>query len=310
MSTSKLVSQGIVAALWATLFVACGSNEKKPLVKEGADVAVVDTTAPKDKAGIVGTYDASKLNPLVKPVTYDSVGKQVDNGKKKIYLTFDDGPNIGTRVVLDILREAKVPATFYMIGLHRYGSPQQEQLWNEVNKEPTIEVTNHSYTHAYRNKFPKFYADVDGAVHDFVMNYDTLGFNNTIIRAPGSNVWRLKGIYVDPKFQQRTKIMDSLFALGHYITGWDGEWENYKQKARQSPQELVSIINNTLASGKTQVKNHFILLMHDLVYADEVDKASLKEFINLLKADPNVEFRVISQYPGAEDAFKIKPKSI
>lgn len=238
----------------------------------------------------------------------DSFAVTPDNGKKKIYLTFDDGPNPGTRVVMNILKETGVPATFYMIGLHRYGGPDQNVLWNAVNKEPSFEVCNHSFTHAYRNNFGKFYADVNGAVNDFVRNHDSLGFNNTICRAPGSNVWRMPGIRVDHKFQSRTQVMDSLYKLGYCFTGWDWEW-NYNgrtQKARQTPDQLITEMENIFNSKEIRQKNHLILLAHDLVYADSADAAMLREFIIKLKNNPAYELKKISEYPGASVAFHKK----
>ncbi len=287
--------KNIIIALFVTttvlLTIACNS---KPKQDNG-------TTSKKEKSTLT-----KPANPLIVADKLDSAGSPVDNGKKKVYLTFDDGPNVGTRQVIDILKATNIPATFYMIGLHRYGSPVQVNLWKEVNTYPQFEVTNHSFTHAYRNNFGKFYSDVDGAVNDFVRNQDSLKFNNTIIRAPGSNVWRLQGTRIDHLFKQRTKVMDSLYALGYYITGWDAEW-NYNgrtQKAIQTPDMLIAEMNGLFATPKLLNKpNHLILLAHDMVYHDSTDAAWLKEFIVKLKADPKVEFRVISQYPGAEKAF-------
>lgn len=279
------------------LFANCTNNKKNKSEEITKNENIVTTKMEK----------VQKENPFINIGKKDSIGNEIDNGKKKLYLTFDDGPNIGTRVVIDALKEAKIPATFYMIGLHRYGSPVQEKLWNEVNTYPFFEVTNHSFTHAYRNHFPQFYNDVNGAVNDFVKNQDSLKFNNTIIRAPGSNVWRLKGTYIDHKLNQRTKIMDSLFSLGYYITGWDWEWSynGRTQKAKQTPDQLIGELNGMFATPSLLNKpNHLILLAHDLVYADSTDKAWLKEFLVKLKTDPKIEFRVISQYPGAEGAFK------
>lgn len=235
----------------------------------------------------------------------DSFSVEPDDGKKKIYLTFDDGPNAGTKVVMNILKEANVPATFYMIGLHRYGSPLQEKLWNEVNADPSFEVCNHSFTHAYHNNFGKFYSDVDGAVNDFVRNDDSLKFNNTICRAPGSNVWRLPGLREDHLFHNRTKVMDSLFSLGYCVTGWDWEWRfnGRTQKAIQSPDELIKEMDSMFRLNETRHKNHMILLAHDLVYADSADAAQLRDFIYKLKNNPNYELRLISEYPGASVAF-------
>jgi peptidoglycan-N-acetylglucosamine deacetylase len=296
----KIITKPFLTSLvWAVL-VLSSCNTKKDSKTEGGN-------SPETEKGKTNLEKIENANPLITIDKKDSVGKKIDNGKKKLYLTFDDGPNQGTRVVMDILKAEKVPATFYMIGLHRYGSPVQEKLWAEVNKEPSFEVTNHSFTHAYRNQFPKFYADVNGAVNDFVRNHDSLKFNNKIVRAPGSNVWRLDGTYIDHKLQQRTKIMDSLYKLGYYITGWDWEWTyaGKTQKARQTPDQLIGELNGMFATPKLLNKpNHLVLLTHDLVYADSTDKAWLKEFIVKLKADPQIEFRVISQYPGAEGAFK------
>jgi peptidoglycan-N-acetylglucosamine deacetylase len=262
-----------------------------------------DKEEVKEKQAVKKTLEHPK-NPLITIGKKDSAGKEVENGKKKLYLTFDDGPNTGTRIVIDALKEQKIPATFYMIGLHRYGSPVQEALWKEVNTYPFFEVTNHSFTHAYRNHFPQFYADVNGAVNDFVRNNDSLHFTNTIIRAPGSNVWRLADTYIDHKFQQRTLVMDSLYKLGYFITGWDWEWTHNKNKARQNPDQLIAEINGLFASQKTNKPNHLVLLTHDAIFTDTADAAWLREFLVKIKADPQIEFRVISQYPGAEKAFQ------
>jgi peptidoglycan-N-acetylglucosamine deacetylase len=286
-----------VSLILATLLITISCNTKK-------DTNAATGNKPETVTGKTTLEKIQAANPLITIDKKDSAGNKVDNGKKKLYLTFDDGPNPGTRIVIDALKEAKLPATFYLIGLHRYYGPLQEGLFKEVNKEPSFEVVNHSFTHAYRNSFPKFYADINGAVNDFVRNHDSFKFNNTIIRAPGSNVWRLKDTYIDHQFKSRTKIMDSLYKLGYYITGWDWEWQHYKNKARQTPDQLISEINNLFTSQKTNKKNHLVLLTHDMIFADLEDAALLKEFFAKLKADPQIEFRVISQYPGAEGAFK------
>lgn len=235
----------------------------------------------------------------------DSFNVEPENGKKKIYLTFDDGPNTGTRVVMNILKEAQVPATFYMIGLHRYGSPMQAKLWEEVNAEPSFEVCNHSFSHGYHNNFAKFYTDVDGAVNDFISNDDSLKFNNTICRAPASNVWRLPGLREGHTYHNRTKVLDSLFKLGYLFTGWDWEWRynGRSQKAIQTPDQLLKEMDSIFNMKLTRHKDHMILLAHDLVYADSADAAMLREFIFKLKDNPKYELRPISQYPGAGVAF-------
>jgi peptidoglycan/xylan/chitin deacetylase (PgdA/CDA1 family) len=259
----------------------------------------------KDTATMTNLEKIQAANKLITIGKKDSAGNEIDNGKRKIYLTFDDGPNVGTRVVIDICKELQVPATFYMIGLHRYGSPQQVALWNEVNTYPFFEVTNHSFTHAYKNRFAKFYSDMPGALNDFTSNHDSLKFNNKIVRAPGSNEWRLPTVYSTDmvKLSNRIAILDSLHKLGYYITGWDWEWAHHNNKAKQTAEQLYQEINSLMTAGKEKTKNHLVLLTHDMIFADTTDANQLRSFINMLKSDTTVELRTISQYPGCQKAF-------
>ena len=62
----------------------------------------------------------------------------------KIALTFDDGPDpVYTPLILDALREAKVPATFFIIGSNAQMHPELlRQMVNEGH-----EIGNHTFTH-------------------------------------------------------------------------------------------------------------------------------------------------------------------
>ena len=42
----------------------------------------------------------------------------VKKKKKTIYLTFDDGPDRGTKIVYNILKEQEIPATMFLICEH------------------------------------------------------------------------------------------------------------------------------------------------------------------------------------------------
>src|SRR6476620_5929421 len=48
--------------------------------------------------------------------------------KKKLYLTFDDGPNRGTKNVLHIMQDEKVPVTFFIVGEHVFASSSQGRM--------------------------------------------------------------------------------------------------------------------------------------------------------------------------------------
>lgn len=64
--------------------------------------------------------------------------------KPIVALTFDDGPNpVYTNQILDILKEKKVTATFFMVGKHIEKYPEVAQ---RVYREGH-EIGNHSYSH-------------------------------------------------------------------------------------------------------------------------------------------------------------------
>lgn len=69
-----------------------------------------------------------------------------NRNNKKIALTFDDGPQPGfTSQVLDILKEKKVPALFFLIG-HNIAGNETDLV--RMDAEGHI-VGNHSYSHNY-----------------------------------------------------------------------------------------------------------------------------------------------------------------
>lgn len=64
--------------------------------------------------------------------------------EKVVALTFDDGPKPGvTEPLLDVLREERVPATFFVIGRHVMEYPALTKQITDAG----MEIANHSYTH-------------------------------------------------------------------------------------------------------------------------------------------------------------------
>lgn len=72
--------------------------------------------------------------------------KSVNKGKKSVALTFDDGPDPETTPrILEILREKKVKATFFIIGKKAEKYPD---LLRQIYEDGHI-IANHSYSHNY-----------------------------------------------------------------------------------------------------------------------------------------------------------------
>ncbi len=74
----------------------------------------------------------------------ESIFRQGDPGPHRVALTFDDGPDSGwTPKILDILREKKAPAAFFVLGSQAQRYPD---LLERIAREGH-ELGNHSYTH-------------------------------------------------------------------------------------------------------------------------------------------------------------------
>jgi peptidoglycan/xylan/chitin deacetylase (PgdA/CDA1 family) len=220
--------------------------------------------------------------------------------KKKIYLTFDDGPNKGTRKVLGIVQQEQVPVTFFLIGEHVFASTSQRATWDSLRVDSSIELCNHSHTHAWNNRYNKFYERPDSVVKDFQRCHDSLELNNTISRTPGRNIWRVDTLsFTDLK--RSAAAADSLQQAGFVIIGWDLEW-HYDHKSfslKNKSDELLAQIDSLFATNKTKIPEHLVILAHDQVYDDSNDSAELHQLIKKLKARDEYELLVTSKYPGA-----------
>lgn len=219
--------------------------------------------------------------------------------KKKIYLTFDDGPNKGTRKVLNIVQQEQVPVTFFVIGEHVFASTSQKATWDSLKVAQSIELCNHSYSHAHHNRFNQFYENPDTVVTDFEKCRDTLGLDNNIGRTPGRNIWRVDTLsFTDLK--KSAAAADSLQQAGFVIVGWDLEW-HYDHKSfslKNSADGLLQQIDSLFAGNKTRIPEHLVLLAHDQVYDDPNDSSELHLFIRKLKLREEYELVLTSRYPG------------
>lgn len=220
--------------------------------------------------------------------------------KKKLYITFDDGPNRGTRNVVRIVQDEEVPVSFFIVGEHVFASPTQAALWDSLKQLQQIDLCNHSYCHAH-NRYNTYYEAPDSVVHDFKRTADSLHLTNAIVRTPGRNIWRIDSLqFTDLK---RSKAAaDSLQKAGFVLMGWDLEWHfDPKTMSVTTPAEtMVAEIDSLFAHGRTKKQDHLVLLAHDQVYQKSDDSFQLRQFFQLLKKKDDYEFTLVSEYPGAD----------
>ena len=229
----------------------------------------------------------------------DSLQK-ISIAKKKIYLTFDDGPNKGTRNVLQAVKEENIPASFFIVGEHVFDSPKQTQTWELLKVDSTIELCNHSYTHAH-NRYTSFYNKPSMVVADFQRSQQALQFSNNIARMPGRNAWRIDTIDHTDIYESSAAI-DSLHAAGFNIMGWDIEWMfDHKTLAPDTAIDLMlRRIDNLLLAEKTKTPGHLVLLAHDQAFQTEEAVQLLHLVLQSLKNNPEYELVLASKYPGVQ----------
>ncbi|MFZ1528564.1 MAG: polysaccharide deacetylase family protein [Ferruginibacter sp.] len=242
-------------------------------------------------SGPVIRYDSS---PVAKKAPPASPKKK----KKVIYLSFDDGPQKGTGKVLAVLKEEQVPATMFLVGEHIYGSSYQSELYDSLKENELLQLSNHSYTHAFHNRFSSFYENADSAVADFKRCADSLALSNTIARTPGRNIWRTKTIS-STDITASAATADSLQKNGFTVIGWDLEW-HFDQHDRlvQTDSLMMKQVDSFFCKRQTKTRDHLVLLAHDRNFALPRDSARLHRFIKEMKKTDEYDFDTLNNYPA------------
>jgi peptidoglycan/xylan/chitin deacetylase (PgdA/CDA1 family) len=226
-----------------------------------------------------------------KPVAYDT-------NKQYIYLTFDDGPQVGTAACVELCKRLGVKATFFMVGLHAAKKSDGKKIVRNIKYAyPQLLLANHSYSHAY-GKYQYFYRHPYMADSDFNRVQTSLAIPYKIIRLPGNSAWvRKNEIKATSLVKPVCRILDS---TGYNVVGWDAEW-NFNHKTaypKQKPQTIANAIEQAFAENKTHVRNHLVLLAHDRMFRLPNFTDSLAKLITILKQNPKYVFETADHYPN------------
>src|SRR6266700_2727154 len=126
-------------------------------VESGGGEDNVDYEGEGEILDIVGTPRSGHITPevdtsemLISEESYDTlpskwVGRKYGTtDKKKLVLTFDDGPDpVYTPQILDILSRENVPAAFFLVGINAENNiPIVKRIYREGH-----EIGNHTFTH-------------------------------------------------------------------------------------------------------------------------------------------------------------------
>ena len=190
-----------------------------------------------------------------------SSNKNNSSAKKKVAITFDDGPhNVQTKKIVDELAKYNAHATFFVVGNRVDGSAYSGRSAMKYALDKGNEVGIHAYTHEkYYNKC----SDAD---------YNTeLSKTLTAIQSAAPN-YKVK--YMRPVGGHITDARVS--SCKYSIIMWSVDSEDWKHKykdsdtAAQKKEKVDTIVNNVMSG----VKDGSIILMHD-IYGSTYDATAI-----------------------------------
>ena len=204
-----------------------------------------------------------------------AAGEEEEN-RKKIYLTFDDGPISNTDEILDILKAYDVKATFFVVG--KTDEASRKAYRRIVEEGHTLGM--HSYSHSY--------ADIYASEEDFQTDmkklqeylYELTGVWPRFYRFPGGSSNTVSNIDMQ-------KLADWLTDQG--VTYFDWNVASGDAVSRELPAE--TLLANCLAGIRNQ--QSCVVLMHDAANKDTTVEA-LPEIISEIRLQEDAVFLPIT----------------
>lgn len=213
-------------------------SSSKKIEKEAASDKVIGVSDRRDGRA----EDTSEDTPEDAPE--DTSEDTLEGGcreKKKVALTFDDGPSSKyTPLLLEGLKERGVHATFFLMGKNIEG---KEALVKQMQEEGHL-IGNHTYNHVQLDKISKEAAKEE-------------------IEATNQEIYEITGVYpawLRPPYGEWRKNLD--FYVGMFPVLWDVDTLDWKSKNVDSIMRIV----------KNEVEDGAVILMHD-AYQSSVDAA-------------------------------------
>ena len=252
-------------------------NEQKEGIDNNPDkengqalyIPLEDDPNAEDALEVFHTTEGLLKGTLKYPVRTD--------GKKVVYLTFDDGPSTeNTGNVLDTLNKYGIKATFFVTGKSIDKNDESKELLKRIANEGHA-IANHTYSHDYNKLYPgrtinaeAFMEDIDKCSQSMknVLGQD---FSTRVIRFPGG-YWSWNG---------RTNIRPIIDERGYAIM----DWNTLNEDAQGSVKDAAKLVETTKANVEKlgPDADSIVFLMHDTYGKSETVK-SLPEVIEYFQS--------------------------
>lgn len=170
-------------------------------------------------------------------------------GKKRVFLTFDDGPSRSvTPLILDVLKNENIKATFFSLGTSVKNNPDLTRREFDEGHY----VANHGYSHRYSAIYLSPQATLDEYNYTEQAIKDALGnqaYTSRVFRFPGGS----NGGYYD-EAKQNSKALLRENGVVHL------DWNSLTEDAAgaNTKEALMQNAINTIGE-----KDSVVILMHD-----------------------------------------------
>jgi len=220
------------------------------LILEGAGDIWHITDVPKPGKRSF-TYD--NISDLITSEKYDAIPlsydiDQIGAAKNKLVISFDDGPDRRwTPRILDVLKEKKAPAVFFVVGENANANP--DILKREYNEGH--EIGNHTFTH------PQF-DEISHTQLKWELNLtqrlieSTLGVKSILFRPP-------YGIDHQPEYAEEVAQLPYPQDMGYLIVGQRVDPDDWRVDGNRPQRPAEEIVEDVVK----QAKNGNIILLHD-----------------------------------------------
>jgi len=214
---------------------------------EGSGEILQVTTTPSDGVREISYDKQSGLITTEHLTSYASpyvITRWGGNNKRKIALTFDDGPGERyTPQVLDILQWYQIPATFFIVGLNGDLNPRVLQRILDEGHE----IGNHTFTHPNIVAISQRQLSLEINATERLLE-SRLGRRSALFRPPYAED-------IEPETSDQVKPLLFTSSLGYYTIGMQidpGDWTN---------PGVEQIVKRTLDGAISGEGN--VVLLHD-----------------------------------------------
>ena len=189
-------------------------------------------------------------------------------GEKRVFLTFDDGPTkTVTPLILDVLKQEDVKATFFVLGNNVKNNPD---LVKRAFEEGHY-IANHGYSH----KYSEIYATPESTLNEYNITEQAIrealgnqSYSSRVFRFPGGS----NGGYYNEK-KQASKALLKENGVVHL------DWNSLSKDAEGANTKEVLLQNIIDTMGE---KDSVVILMHDA--SDKIlTYEMLPDLISMLK---------------------------